>query len=128
MKVQTGVRVEAYVWQAYRALCSQEHQRPSGPLEECLKLMVENGSPRAFLATAKVSAKMQTEGINAHAGVLLTWYRHGKRFYHTVGNDETSIEGQLLDALRTVTNSELRRQIQEALTSKYQVQSTEKVG
>ena len=118
MKMQTGIRFDAELWQVYRTLCSQEHQRPSAPIEELLKLIVENGSPRTFLAAAKAAAKTQTEGTNAFARVLLNWYTHGKRFYHAPGNDEAPVEGQLLDALKTVTDSELRRQIEEALTTK----------
>ena len=44
MKLQTGVRVEAEVWRAHRALCGRERLRPSVPMEEFLKLVLENGS------------------------------------------------------------------------------------
>jgi hypothetical protein len=118
MKMQTSIRLDADLWQAYRALCSQEHLRPSAPIEELLKLIVENGSPRAFLSTAKTAAKTQTDGVNAFARVLLNWHTHEKHFYHTLGNDETPVEGQLLEALKTVTDSQLRQQIEEALITK----------
>jgi hypothetical protein len=79
---------------------------------------LESGSAQAFLANAKVAAKSQTEGMHAFARVLLNWYSHGKRFYYVVGDDEVSVEGQLLEALKTITDSDLRRQIEQALTTK----------
>jgi hypothetical protein len=42
------------------------------PIEECLKLILENGSQKASLNTAKAAPKTHTEGTNAFARVLLT--------------------------------------------------------
>lgn len=116
MKMQTGIRLDAEVWQAYRSLCSQERVRPSQPIEEFLREVVENGSVLSLLTLMKGAAKVQSRGVNAYAQVLLNWYKQGKRFFHTMGEDEAPVEGLLLEALKTVTDSELRQQIQEALT------------
>jgi hypothetical protein len=118
MKMQTGIRLEAEVWQAYRALCSRERLRPSMPVEEFLRLVLENGSALGFLGIARGAAKTQAEGVNAYARVLLDWYTHGKRFFHALGENEAPIEGLLLEALRTVTDSELRRRIEETLIAR----------
>ena len=66
MKMQTGMRLEAEVWHAYRELCSRERLRPSMPIEEFLKLVLENGSALGFLGLARGAAKAQAEGVNAY--------------------------------------------------------------
>jgi hypothetical protein len=38
----------------------------------------------------------------------MDWYTHGKRFFHAVGGDEAPVEGLRLEALKTVTDAELR--------------------
>ena len=111
MKLQTGVRVEAEVWRAYRALCSRERLRPSLPVEEFLRLVLENGSALGFLSVVHGAAKTRVEGVDAYARVLLDWYTHGKRFFHAVGEDEAPVEGLLLEALKAVTDSKLRQRI-----------------
>ena len=68
MKMQTGMRIESEVWQAYRALCSQERVCPSQPIEDLLKIAVENGSALSFLTIMKAAAKAKSEGINAYFG------------------------------------------------------------
>ena len=118
MKLQTGVWVEAEVWRAYRALCGRERLRPSVPVEEFLRLVLESGSPLGFLGMMRGVAKARVEGIDAYARVLLDWYTHGKRFFHAVGEDEMPVEGLLLDALKAISDSELRRRIEEALIAK----------
>jgi hypothetical protein len=52
------------------------------------------------------------------ARVFLNEYTHGKRFYPAIENDEAPIAGQLLEALKTVTDSNLRQQIEQALITK----------
>jgi hypothetical protein len=115
MKIQTGIRIEAEVWQAYRAFCSRDRLRPSLPIEEFLKAAIDNGSILGFLTQIRVAAKLQGEGINANARVLLNWYMKGKYFFHAPGNDEAPVESLLLEALKTVTDPELREQIEKAL-------------
>ena len=124
--MQTGVRIESDVWQAYRALCSRERVRPGRPIEEFLETLVENGSVLNLLTLMKGASKAQSTGINAYAQVLLSWYKQGKYYFHALGEDEAPVEGLLLEALKTVTDSELRRQIQEALMAKQQSQRFEK--
>jgi hypothetical protein len=118
MKVQTGIRIEAEVWQAYKALCSGEHLRPSMPIEEFLKIAVDNESILKILGFVRTASKSQAEGINANARVLLNWHRQGKRFFHAPGQDDSPVEGLLLEVLKTVTDSELRQQIEQTLIAK----------
>jgi hypothetical protein len=118
MKVQTGIRIEAEVWQAYKALCSGEHLRPSMPIEEFLKTAVDSQSILKILGFLRTASKSQAEGINANARVLLNWHKQGKHFFHAPGQDDSPVEGLLLEALKTVTDSELRQQIEQTLIAK----------
>ncbi|MGD0406214.1 MAG: hypothetical protein ABSB10_06130 [Candidatus Bathyarchaeia archaeon] len=115
MKRQTGVRVEAEVWGAYRAVCGREKLRPSIPIEEFLRLVLENDSASSLLSMMRGVAKARAEGFEAYARVLLDWYTHEKFWFHVEGDEDTSVEGLLLNALKLVVDSELRRQIEEAL-------------
>jgi len=115
MKVQTGVRVEAEVWAGYRALCGRERLRPSLPMEEFLRFVLESGSALGAMSVMKGAVKARAEGFEAYARVLLDWYTHEKFWFHFGGDEDTSVEGLLLEALKLVADSELRRQIEEAL-------------
>jgi len=115
MKMQTGMRVEADVWRAYRALCSRERLRLSMPVEEFLRLALENDSALGFLTLVRGATKAHVEGFDAYARVLLDWYMHGKRFFHATGEDAAPVEGLLLESLKVVADSELRQRIEEAL-------------
>jgi len=118
MKKQTGVRVEAELWEAYRELCRSQKLRPSQPIEEFLRLAVEEGSAVSLLRSVRESAKTRTEGHQAYARVLLDWYTHGKYWVDGPGEADLSVETLLLDALKTVADHELRGQIEEALTAR----------
>jgi hypothetical protein len=120
MKIQTGVRIEAEVWQAYKKLCSRDRLRPSLPIEEFLKSAVDNESILGFLTLLRATAKSEAEGINANARVLLNWHAKGRRYFNALGHDDAPIEGLLLDALKTITDPELRQQIEKALIAAYQ--------
>ena len=85
---------------------------------EFLGLVLENGSALGLLGFVRGAAKAKAEGVDAYARVLLDWYTHRRRFFHAMGEDEASIEGLLLEALKTVTDSQLLRQIEEALIAK----------
>ena len=74
MKMQTGMRVEVEVWRAYRALCSRERLRPSVPVEEFLRLALENDSAVGFLTLVRDATKAHVGGFDAYARVLLDWY------------------------------------------------------
>ena len=116
MKTQTGVRVDAELWRAYRMVCGREKLRPSRPIEEFLRFVVDNGSALSLLSMMREAAKSRVDGFEAYARVLLDWYTHGKIWFH-VGGEETSVEWLLLDALKMVADSDLRRRIEEALTA-----------
>jgi len=118
MKKQTGVRIESEVWQAYRASCGRDRVHPSQPIEKFLKLVLDNGSSQGLVTLMKGAAKVQAEGVNAYARILLNWYTHGKHWFHTLGEDDAPVEGLLIEVLKTVTNTELRQQIEETLTTK----------
>ena len=65
------------------------------------------------------AAKAQAEGVDAYARVLLDWFEHEKYFVSTPGRDEdVSVEGLLLEVLKVVSYSELRRRIEQALVAK----------
>ena len=114
MKQQTGVRVDAEVWLAYRELCSREKLRPSRPIEEFLRLVLDNDSALSLLGWMRGVAKARAEGFDAYARVLLDWYTHEK-YWFSVGDDDVSVEALLLDSLKMVADSDLRRQIEETL-------------
>jgi hypothetical protein len=118
MKKQTGVRVEAELWEAYRELCRSQKLWPSQPIEEFLRLAVEGGSAVGLLRSMRESAKTRAEGHLAYARVLLDWYTHGKFWVDGPGEDDLSVETLLLDALKTVADQELRGQIEEALMAR----------
>jgi hypothetical protein len=116
------------VWQAYRELCSREKLRPSLPVEEFLKLVLENGSASSLLNAMRGTVKARTEGFEAYARVLLDWYMHGKFWFPVVGDDNAPVEALLLDALKGVADPELRRRIEEALVAQQRRRYLEKRG
>jgi hypothetical protein len=79
MKQQTGVWVEAEVWQGYRSLCSREKLRPSKAIEEFLKFVLREGSAVSVLNVMRGWGRM--EGLEAYARVLLNWYTRGRFFF-----------------------------------------------
>jgi hypothetical protein len=112
------MRIDAEVWVAYRKLCSREKLRPYRPIEEFLRLVVDSDSASSLLTMMRETAKSRVDGYHAYARVLLDWYTHGK-FWMNVQDEETSVEGMLLDALKLVTDADLRRRIEEALIAKH---------
>jgi len=114
MRLQTGVRVEADVWQAYKSICKRDRQRPSRPIGEFLRLTVESDSALGVLKLMREASKFRVEGYEAYARVLLDWYTHGK-FWIEVSGQDVSVGTLLLDALKIVPNVDLRQRIEEAL-------------
>jgi hypothetical protein len=117
MKLQTGMRVDAELWGAYRKLCSSEKQRPSHPVEEFLRLAVDNDSTMGLLGMMRETARSRVEGCNAHARVLLDWYTHNK-FWIKSRDEDLSVEELLLEDLKMVADANLRSQIEEAFISR----------
>jgi hypothetical protein len=78
--------------------------------------VVDNDSALSLLSMMREAAKSRVDGYEAYARVLLDWYTHGK-FWINVSDDEVSVESLLLEALKTVADSDLRRRIEEALHS-----------
>ena len=70
-------------------------------------------------------AKARAEGFEAYARVLLDWFTHEKFWFH-VGEEDVSVEGLLLEALKLVADPELRRQIEEALIANQRKRYLEK--
>ena len=114
LRLQTGVRVEADVWRAYRAICKRDRQRPSRPIEEFLSLIVESDSAFSVLRLMREALRFRVDGYEAYARVLLDWYTHGK-FWIEISEHGVSVESLLLDDLKTVADSDLRQRIEEAL-------------
>jgi hypothetical protein len=59
-----------------------------------LKLIIEKGSLKTFLGTAKTAAKPRPKAPTLFARVLLNWYINGKHFDHTIGYDEAPVAGK----------------------------------
>ncbi len=85
------------------------------PVEEFLRFALENDSALGFLTLVRGATKAHVEGFDAYARVLLDWYMHGKRYFNSAGEDQASVEGLLLEALKVVSDSELLQRIEEAL-------------
>ena len=119
MKVQTGVRIESEVWRAYKVVCGREKLRPSRPVEDFLRLVVENDSALSVLSMIREAAKTRVAGVEAYARVLLDWYMHDKYWLTLRSSDdedeEVPVETLLLDALKVVVDPDLRGRIEEAL-------------
>jgi hypothetical protein len=118
LKKQTGVWIDAQVWEAYRGLCSREKLRPSEPIEEYLRVILRNGSALTVLNMIQGMAKARSEGIEAYARVLLNWYTNKKYWIRAPDDNDASVETTLLQALKEVVDPQLRKEIQEALMIK----------
>jgi hypothetical protein len=114
MKAQTGIRIESEIWQAYREVCRREKQRPGQPIEDFLRIVLENDSALSTLRIMWEAAKSRIGGVEAYARVLLDWFLHDK-FWIDDGKDDVSVELLLLDCLKTVSDKNLQTQIKEAL-------------
>ena len=116
MKMQTGIRVDSELWGAYRLICGREKLRPSRPVEEFLRLVVDSDS---VLSLMRGAAKVRVEGSEAYARVLLDWYSHGKSWVNVLGQEDSlPVEALLLDVLKVVADPVLRGQIQDTLIAK----------
>lgn len=124
MKKQIGIWVDAAVWQVYRDSCSREKMRPAEPIEKFLGFILRGGSVISTLTWLENAEKV--EGLEAYARVLLEWYKKGKLWIDITDEDETPIEPMLLEALKCVTDPELRREIEEALTKATNKKKAEK--
>lgn len=113
-----GVRVESEVWLAYRALCRCEKVLPSRPIEDFLRLAVENDSATSALRLMGEAVRSRVNGVESYVRVLLEWYTHGT-FFISSGEDDVSVEFLLLDALKVVSDSELREQVEKALVNRH---------
>jgi hypothetical protein len=71
MKLQTGMRIDAELWTSYRMVCSREKQRPSGPIEEFLRLVVDNDAALSLLRLMREAVKSRVDGLEAYARVRL---------------------------------------------------------
>lgn len=119
MKKQTGIWIDAVVWQAYRGLCSREKLRPAEPIERFLRFILRAGSVMSVLNWLEKAGRV--EGLEAYARVLLEWYRKGKLWMYVTDEDEAPVEPMLLEALKQVEDPELRREIEEALKKKAEI-------
>ena len=98
-----------------------------------LRFVVGDGSVVSVLNWLRMAGKV--EGLEAYARVLLNWYTHGERWMHVTDEDQAPIEPMLLSALKEVSDPELRREIEEALSikpvrkkpSKKQVKAVEEI-
>ena len=127
--MQTGVRVDSELWQTYRLLCRREKLRPSKPIEEFLRLIVDADSALSVLSLMREAARSRVEGLEAYARVLLDWYTHGKFWFHVQGEEDGApVEGQLLDSLKLIADPDLRKLIEEALIAHQREAYEKKAG
>jgi hypothetical protein len=115
MKRQTGVWIDAQVWDAYRELCDREKLRLSEPIEEYLRLVLQNGSALTVLNMLQSMAKTRSGGFEAYVQVLLNWHRTGVYWIPVTGENEVSVEHMLLNALKDVVDPQLQKEIREGL-------------
>lgn len=126
MKKQTGVWIDAQVWSDYKSLCGREKLRPSEPIEEYLKLVLQTGSALTVSNMMQGMAKARSQGLEAYARVLLSWYKNGKQWIPVSDEGEAHVETLLLNALKDVADPQLRREVQEALMMGPSKQADEK--
>jgi hypothetical protein len=116
VKRQTGVWIDAGVWDAYRMVCDGEKLRVAEPIEEYLRLVVQNGSALRVLNVVRNVVKARSEGLEDYARVLLDWHRKGQCWVHVTDENEVSVEHLLLDVLKDIANPVLRKMIREEMT------------
>jgi heterodisulfide reductase subunit C len=126
MKKQIGVTVDTQVWNGFRNVCAREKLRPSEPIEKFLRFVINNGSALTVLNMMLGIEKTRSEGFEAYARVLLNWYKNGQFWIRVTDETEAPVEHMLLQALRDVSDPQLRRDIQETLMIKSREQTGEK--
>jgi hypothetical protein len=115
VRKQTGIWVDAGVWEAYREVCRRERLRPGEPVEGFLGFVLRGGSALNALSMMRTMMEARFEGLEAYARVLLDWLRKGVYSVMTVDEDEVSVEYMLLQALKQVTDQELQTEVEGAL-------------
>jgi metal-sulfur cluster biosynthetic enzyme len=118
LKKQTGISIDAQLWDSYRDLCNREKLRLSEPIAEYLRLVLQNGSVLAVLNMMRGMGKARPEGLEgfeAYARVLLNWYKNGQLWIRVTDETEAPVEPMLLHALKDVADPQLRRDIQKTL-------------
>jgi hypothetical protein len=115
MKRQTGVWIDAEVWDAYRELCDREKLRLAEPIEEYLRLVLQKGSALTALSMMQSLAKTRYGGFEAYVQVLLNWHRTGVYWIDVTAENEVSVQHMLLNALKDVADPQLQKEIKEAL-------------
>jgi hypothetical protein len=103
----------------FKTICGREKLYPSRPIEDFLRLVVDNDSALSVLSMLREAAKTRVEGVEAYSRVLLDWFLHDK-YWLTLrssgDNDEdVPVETLLLDALKVVVDPDLRGRIEEEL-------------
>jgi hypothetical protein len=124
LKKQTGVRIDAQVWEAYKDVCRREKLRPSEPIEEYLRLILEDGSAITVSRTMRGMLKVRSESFDDYARVLINWYTNGKRFVKSAYDTEFSIATMLLQVLKDIADPLLRKEIVRAISMKPSEQAT----
>jgi hypothetical protein len=115
VKKQTGMWVDAVVWEGYREVCRREKLRPGEPVEEFLGFVLRGGSALNALNMLRSMGEARRECFDAYARVLLDWLRKGVYSVFTANEAEASVGYMLLQALRQVADPGLRREVEEAL-------------
>jgi len=115
MKKQTGVWVDAQVWDVYRELCDREKLGLAEPIDGYLRLVVKNGSPLKVLSMIQTLSETRSGRFEDYARVLLNWYKNGQYWSPVTEENNVSVEHLLLNALNDVADVQLRKKISDAL-------------
>lgn len=118
MKKQTGMWMDVHVWEAYRGLCGREKLRPGEPIEEFVKFVLAGGSALGALSMMRTMTETKSESFEAYARVLLDWTRKEISWVHVMTGDyerNADVDYMLLEALKQVTDPQLRKEIEDAL-------------
>jgi hypothetical protein len=115
MKKQTGVWVDAQVWDAYRELCDREKLGLAEPIEEYVRFVLKVGSPLTVLTMMRSLSEAKSGGLEDYARVLLNWHRNGQYWVRITDENEVTVEHLLLNALKELPDEQLRKEIRESL-------------
>lgn len=103
-------RFSPELYEKFKELVSTSGYTMTGAIEKFMHLSVENGA-LAFPAP-------KTTDYEAEARILLDWRNKGEHWYTRGSEDEgeISIRGRLLTLLPLISSTELKAQIEKALT------------
>lgn len=115
MKRQTGIRVDAALWEGYKNLCKERRLRPNEPVEAFLKACNEKGDIMAVLNSLEGQSPGETLAYELRLRSLLSeleaYYDVDKRAGGNMNAVSVNVETeQILQLLPKISNPELLNQ------------------